>query len=162
MTQNEKDLLLKDLCARLPYGVKVKVKTNGDIENKKNFIYNEDGEYKYITNGKSYLTLDIIKMLSNNYIDEIKPYLFPIPSMTEEQKEEYYSLADDVTLKRGQGSYLGMKIHCIKLGISDNPHEEVWDYVDLDAIDWLNKNHFDYRGLIKKGLAIDATDKNIY
>ena len=88
MKQEEKDLLLKDLCARVPYGVKVKFKTNGIIENKENFIYNEDGEYEYITNGKSYLTLDIIEMLSNNSIEEIKPYLFPLSSMTEEQKED--------------------------------------------------------------------------
>lgn len=67
-----------------------------------------------------------------------------------------------MTIKPGRGSYFGIKIHCIKLGISDNPHEGVWDDVDLDAIDWLNKNHFDYRGLIEKGLAIDATSKNIY
>ena len=85
MKQEEKDLLLKDLCARVPYGVKVKFKTNGIIENKENFIYNEDGEYEYITNGKSYLTLDIIKALSNNYLDEIKAYLFPLTNMTEEQ-----------------------------------------------------------------------------
>ena len=88
MKQEEKDLLLKDLCARVPYGVKVKFKTNGIIENKENFIYNEDGEYEYITNGKSYLTLDFIEMLSNNSIEEIKPYLFPLSSMTEEQKED--------------------------------------------------------------------------
>ena len=88
MKQEEKDLLLKDLCARVPYGIKVKFKTNGIIENKENFIYNEDGEYEYITNGKSYLTLDIIEMLSNNSIEEIKPYLFPLSSMTEEQKED--------------------------------------------------------------------------
>ena len=67
-----------------------------------------------------------------------------------------------MTIKPGRGSYFGIKIHCIKLGISDNPHEEVWDYIDLDALDWLNKNHFDYRGLIEKGLAIDATGLNIY
>jgi hypothetical protein len=48
------------------------------------------------------------------------------------------------------------------LGISDNPHEEVWDRIDLDAIDWLNAHHFDYRGLIEKGLALDATGKNVY
>lgn len=151
MTQEQKDILLKDLCARLPYGVKVCNITDDMISSliligihRDTIVLQRDDEYEIAE------------------VDEVKPYLFPISSMTEEQKEEYYSLADDVTLKRGQGSYLGIKIHCIKLGISDNPHEGVWDDVDLDAIDWLNKNHFDYRGLIEKGLAIDATGKNIY
>ena len=65
-----------------------------------------------------------------------KPYLFPLSSMTEEQKKEYQYIT------------------------------ERWmydsSYSISDSTDWLNKNHFDYRGLIKKGLAIDATGLNIY
>ena len=150
MKTEEKDLLLKDLCARLPYGVKCKYYDicEGAYDEGKICGF-ERQEYVHI-NGACV------------HIEEVKPYLFPMSSMTEEQKKEYYSLADDVTIKPGQGSYLGIKIHCIKLGISDNPHEEVWDYIDLAALDWLNKNHFDYRGLIEKGLAIDATGLNIY
>lgn len=148
----QKNLLLQDLCARLPYRVMCRcdnIKAEGilkEIETN----YNMCRLYDSSTDE-----------FENCYIFDCKPYLFPISSMTKKQKKEYYSLADDVTIKPIPGR-LGMKIHCIKLGISDNPHEEVWDYVDLDVIDWLNKNHFDYRGLIKKGLAIDATDKNIY
>lgn len=145
MTKEEKDLLLKDLCARLPYGIK------GNYQN------SDDKLLRRITIMYSYLEPNGMVMTG-----DIKPYLFPMSSMTEEQKEEYYSLADDVTIKPGQGSYLGIKIHCIKLGISDNPHEGVWDNIDIRAIDWLNKNHFDYRGLIEKGLAIDCTNLNIY
>lgn len=140
MKQEDKELLLRDLCARLPYGVIV------EDRNGVHRLTSGNTEFVDLFNGKC----------------NIKPYLFPLSSMTEEQKEEYYSLADDVTIKRGQGSYFGIKIHCIKLGISDNPHEGLWDYIDLDAIDWLNKNHFDYRGLIEKGLAIDCTNLNIY
>ena len=132
MTQEDKELLLKDLCARLPYDVKVQFKTNSVIENKYKFIYNVDGEYEYINIGKSNLTLDIIKMLSNNCIDEIKPYLFPMSNMTEEQhKEWFYTLSSDY-------------------------------HITYDTVDQCNKNHFDYRGLIDKGLAIDATELNIY
>ena len=145
MTQKDKELLLQDLCARLPYGIK------GNYQN------SDDKLLRSITIKYGSLEPDGMVMTG-----DIKPYLFPLSSMTEEQKEEYYSLADDVTIKPGQGSYLGIKIHCIKLGISDNPHEEVWDYIDIRAIDWLNKNHFDYRGLIPKGLAIDCTNLNIY
>lgn len=148
MTQKDKELLIKDLCARIPYGVKVKYK---------NEIFGVEHvcpmyeEVKFDTHET--WTVDV---------SDIKPYLFPISSMTEEQKEEYYSLADDVTIKPGQGSYFGIKIHCIKLGISNNPHEGVWDWIDLNAIDWLNKNHFDYRGLIEKGIALDATGLGVY
>lgn len=142
MTQEDKDLLLKDLCARLPYNTCV-------------YAQNDMDWYE------SEICTEVISgCINGEYI--IKPYLFPISSMTEEQKKEYYSLADDVTIKPGQGSYLGIKIHCIKIGISDNPHEEVWDYINLDALDWLNKNHFDYRGLIEKSLALDATNLGIY
>ena len=149
MTQEEKDLLLKDLSARLQYGVKCEVYNHIGVLDEVTTLYGVGVTY---SNGQD----------TTCRINECKPYLFPMSSMTKEQKEEYYSLADDVTIKPGKGSYFGIKIHCIKLGISDNPHEEVWDCIDLDAIDWLNKNHFDYRGLISKGLAIDATNLDIY
>lgn len=137
MTQEEKNLLLKDLCARLPYSVKVQFKTNSVIENKYKFIYNVDEEYEYIE--KSNLTLDIIKMLTNNCIDEIKPYLFPLSSMTEEQK-----------------MFLKQQNWCITISTSGTVE------TTIEGIDWLNKNYFDYRGLIENGLAIDATGLNIY
>lgn len=137
MTKEEKDLLLKDLCARMPYGVKVQFKTNSVIENKYKFIYNVDGEYEYINIGKSNLTLDIIKMLSNNCIDEIKPYLFPLSSMTEEQKNEYHEL-------------IGGMFQTNAL-------------INFEILEeFFHKNHFDYRGLISKGLAIDCTNLDIY
>lgn len=163
MIQEYKDLLLKDLCTRLPYGVKVKVNSEYLSEELIKVGYDKSlVVYGITADGSISFTLDKGLMEYSMPILSIKPYLFPLSSMTEEQKKEYYSLADDVTIKPGQGSCLGIKIHCIKLGISDNPHEEVWDYIDLAALDWLNKNHFDYRGLIEKGLAIDATGLNIY
>ena len=152
MTQEQKDLLLKDLCARLPYGAKVKFRVNEGIEIKEKFIYNVDGEYSYITDGKSYLTLDIIKMLSNNYLDEIKPYLFPLSSMTEEQKNELIEMEWSF-----DNSTICNIVECLGTYRA---------YVDhsccSELIDWCIKNHFDYRGLIPMGLAIDATGLNIY
>ena len=137
MIQEYKELLLKDLCARLPYNVKVQFKINSVIENKYKFIYNVDGEYEYIE--KSNLTLDIIKMITNNCIDEIKPYIFPLSNMTEEQK-----------------MFLKQQNWCIAISTSGTVETTV------EGIDWLNKNHFDYRGLIEKDLALDATGLNIY
>ena len=156
MTQADKNLLLKDLCARLPYGVRCSFGVD-------DAIYEVCGINPTCCGASEIQATHVKSSINGDFsLSSCKPYLYPMSSMTEEQKEEYYSLADDVTLKRGQGSYFGIKIHCIKLGISDNPHEGVWDDVDLDAIDWLNKNHFDYRGLIPMGLALDATGLNIY
>ena len=121
MIQENKELLLKDLCARLPYGVKVL------FENK---VLSID----YISAIYEEIKLDT----SDNYtldISEVKPYLFPLSSMTEEQEEEYNDL----------NSY---ELGCF-------PHTE-------DALDYLIKNYFDYRGLVEKSLALDATGLNIY
>ena len=125
MTQEDKELLLKDLCARLPYGVKVQdelgrinklVIGNADLTR---LYYNDFGIY----NEKN-LSL---------------PYLFPLSSMTEEQK-----------------MFLKQQNWCIATSTSGTVE------TTIEGIDWLNKNHFDYRGLIEKGLAIDATGLNIY
>jgi hypothetical protein len=143
MILEDNELLLKDLCARLPYGVKVKFKVNEVSAIEEKFIYNIDGEYSYITNGKSYLTLDIIKALFNNHLDEIKPYLFPLSSMTEEQKNELEDTLSKLSLKL----------------LFDEISSEV---AESCVIDFYNKKHIDYRGLIPMGLAIDATGLNIY
>lgn len=121
LTPEQKDLLLKDLSSRLPYGVKISV--NDKVETLQGIdILDNVVEYD------SFLSSDI---------EEVRPYLFPLSSMTEEQRKEF-----DTTLK-----YL--------------PAEEI-DIWTLDTYDWCNKNHFDYRGLIPKGLATDATNLNIY
>lgn len=143
MTQEQKELLLKDLCARLPYGVKVKFQVNEVSAIEEKFIYNIDGEYSYITNGKSYLTLDIIKALFNNHLDEVKPYLFPLSSMTEKQKEEFNTKSLELQLK-----------------VVDD--EIMYEKATEFEIDFYNKHHLDWRGLIPMGLAIDATGLNIY
>ena len=121
MTQEDKELLLKDLCARLPYGVKVKVK-----------YYDDNWRLLAIyTNGTTYVTRDIGYPIETCF-EDCKPYLFPLSSMTEEQNKEWlYTLSSDY-------------------------------HITYDTVDWCNKNHFDYHGLIEKGLAIDVTGLNIY
>ena len=135
MKQEDKELLLKDLCARLPYGVLIQEKC---LENVKMFLPNEETDRlinidvangTLITNGGSFY-----------HIDEIKPYLFPISSMTEEQIEELESLMEVTTVP-----YFGEVL---------SPTPKYYD--------WLDKNKFDYRGLIPMGLAIDTTGLNIY
>ena len=127
MTQEHKELLLKDLCARLPYGIKAsyygveeECETWDEIEG----ITLDEDFGGYVDIGQYSLS-----------IEQIKPYLFPLSSMTEEQEKEFYIL------------------NCYELDIF--PHTE-------KALDYLLKNHFDYRFLIDEGLAIDATGLDIY
>ena len=139
MTQNEKDLLLKDLCSRLPYGVRAYYNdydSDYEIESIKITSY---GDYK-----TSRIHLDMIDSTKIVDIDEIKPYLFPLSSMTEEQHKEFYDK------------------YCWNDGGDNFEMDSCSHYYALEKFDWLNKNHFDYRGLIPMGLANDATGKNIY
>ena len=151
MKQEDKDLLLRDLCARLPYGVKAVLKQTNCHNSTKHKV-NEKDIYSFRT-GKpleeDYGQHDYYKVV----VTDIKPYLFPLSSMTEEQ-ESYLHFNTKFSITR-----FGNLI--VKTDENDYPFdvgEDDW----LNLFDWLNKNHFDYRGLITKGLAIDATGLNIY
>lgn len=135
MTQEQKDLLLKDLCARLPYGVKGKVSSRD--------CNNRECDFVATIGGKLYDRFAVAQELWFDNVT-IKPYLFPLSSMTEEQKEKALSLL------RNCDYYL---IDGIIKWLDNCP---------IEFFDWCNKHHFDYRGLIEKGLAIDATELNIY
>ena len=140
MTQEQKDLLLKDLCARLPYGVKLHCISN---------VMTCIGPYTLDT-----IVLDRFCNENTKYVpfDEVKPYLFLLSSMTEQQKKE---------LKNLGWNFDNFEIHNVSECLGT--YREFVAHSDcFILIDWLNKNHFDYRGLIKKGLAIDATGLNIY
>ena len=133
MTQEEEDLILKDLCARLPYEVKVQY---------------EDGIFTidYISGMYEEIKLNTPDRYTIN-ISKVEPYLFPLSSMTEEQKKEYYNLCFEEERKEWEfGEWI----------------TRVYYHNTTESIDWLNENHFDYRGLILKGLAIDCTNLDIY
>ena len=132
MTQEHKELLLKDLCARLPYGVKFMCNKNIYTTKGLDLIVADEGDWEYAVTAKDTAPIEI---------DFIKPYLFSLSSMTDEQYDQLYI---DSRVKNDSIDILDALAN------------------DMDAIDWLNKNHFDYRGLIEKGLAIDATGLNIY
>ena len=151
MTQENKELLLKDLCARLPYGVKVSKVVEDWISDSRpirsinlNNIIVEDGEFEDGTPD-----IDVWAY------EDFKPYLFPMSSMTHEQRKELIAYAGYERREEDVG-YHSETYYYDLVG-----HENIL-YPNSDAIDWLNKNHFDYRGLIEKGLAIDATGLNIY
>ena len=126
MTQEEKDILIAELCGRLPY--KVKCSTPYGI----GVLDSIDMEHMDLTfegPDDNYYTLD----------RNIKPYLRPLSSMTEEEREEFRLLG-------------GI--------ISYNPNHNTYSMSAFspEAYDWLNKNMFDYRGLIPKGLANEAKE----
>ena len=139
----DKELLIKDLSSRLPYGVKIELTWWGMGE----------GAYTNTT-----LEPDHIEQLLKDEDGdiEIKPYLFPLLSMTEEQKKE---ISKRYKLHTYYGLYIEITNHSEGYWDDDNSCN-LQDYLWL--VDWFNKNHFDHRGLIEKGLAIDATGLNIY
>ena len=154
MTQEEKDLVVKDLCGRLPFHVKAAIDFEEYLEvlpDDENLQYPYRKNLKFILNYDNKTIEDISKephilyaypcterfAMLRGYtyeldygvpVEFIKPYLRPRYSMTEEEKayKEFYFKWDD--------------------------------YSDWDYVDWLNAHHFDYRGLIKKGLAIEAPE----
>jgi len=128
MTEEEKRLLLKDLCARQPYGVKFKAE-NEDSPIELHYVRDED------VYGRIYSNLPY-------WIEIIKPYLRPMSSMTKKEFDEY--------------------MRFIKHSWEGIDKEEDDYYVKVKDrgvyIDWLNEHHFDYRGLIEKGLALEAPE----
>ena len=126
MKQEEKDLLIKDLCARLPYGVKVKHEAQD---------FPSTLEWIDVYRMSAGIKADKLGVGGNwGSIEFIQPYLRPMSSMTEEEKEEYKKLQH----------YLNDTMLTISL-----------------LNNWLNEHHFDYCGLIEKGLALEAP-KDMY
>ena len=133
MTQEEKQLLLKDLSARLPYNVCV-------------HITYKTGEPCY---GK--LTPRDIQWFIDSKIENIKPYLRPMSSMTEEEKEEFHKLKQfSVTVVMPNGVSRIKPTYIVDL-------EDDGDGLNY-LYDWLISHHFDFRGLIEKGLALEAPE----
>ena len=151
MTQEDKELLLKDLCARLPYGVKVQIDLQSNIYPP---ISCKVCNIEFTENEGAFIGVETSPDTYNEFREFLcKPYLFPLSSMTEEQKIECFKGTPleidkygDIAVKDdfyGNSQYTDLEIY-------------------LEVIDWLNKKHFDYRELIPMGLAIDATGLNIY
>ena len=144
MTLDDKDLLLKDLCARLPYGVVADITC---LEGSKTMAYDSVVE-----------TADIDMLLMSveeieKYHYSIKPHLRPMSSMTEEELKE---LND----KYGNIAYFFIQeppyYHGLQAQHSDIGSIEISEFSEIYA--WLNEHHFDYRGLIPMGLALEAPE----
>ena len=135
MNREEKYLVIDDISGRIPHGVVF----NTDWGNKtlKGIQYDNVNTLLYF--GVCNSTNKVIE----TYISEVKPYLFPISSMSDKQKKELEDTLIRLNLE----------------ALSDEISSEV---IATYEIDFYNKNHIDYRGLIPKGLALDATGLNIY
>lgn len=143
MKTEDQDLLLKDLCGRLPYWVKCIVKSDGYV----GVISSIESQYGVVTfdDGRQ------------EEICDIKPCLYPLSSMSREQLNDFYATirpvieesleeyANDETDYEGERPITMKTIKC-----------------DIVAVNWMLKNHFDINGLLPMDLAIDATDLNIY
>ena len=144
MTQEDKELLFKDLCARLPYGVKCE-----------NFSHTYGRNVFKVTDirDNGYICGIIDVQYGSSVFDplELKPYLFPLSSMTDKDLIKFLQIK-------------GMNLNSDELKTFRRGTTVIVSTLPSYSrhIDWLNKNHFDYRGLIEKGLAIDATGLNIY
>ena len=139
MEENLKQLLLKDLCARLPYF--------------ENWIQYEGKDYIVTGYGHGRVSLLPSPFSSSvgpcPLIEEVKPYLRPMSSMTEEEENEW----------------LGFNIDPLLEAVG-KPHARIEDLMlraksQYNPLDWLNEHHFDYRGLIEKGLALESR-KDMY
>ena len=151
MTQEEKKLLLIDLCGRQPYRPIIHVEDYTDDGklldmydwNLLEVVYFQDKlKLSIEPNWDNYRT---VKLGYGNYI--IKPYLRPMSSMTEEEQNECMNLIDIISSPSSESDKITKIIDCLD--------------ENIQLMDWLNSHHFDYRGLIEKGLALEAP-KDMY
>lgn len=150
MTQEEKELLLRDLSARLPYGVEVNYKEytydirHWKIDSLHSPAYSESGilintDYEGWINFTEYEGCGMSTGSRPLHIEKNLPFLRLMSSMTEEERNEYLSI------KMQETERVALAEVCRPEAISE-------------IMDWLNKRHFDYRGLIEKGLALEAPE----
>lgn len=134
MTQEEKDLVLTDLCGRLPYDIKIK---------------DEYGDYINVNLHNANIEHLIDRVVSG--LD--KMVLRPTSSMTQEEEDELCKLCtlSDCNVN-ADWECCGVEI------IQTHPRYGTYFATDYSALNWLNKNMFDYHGLIPKGLALEATE----
>ena len=141
MTQKDKELLFRDLCARIPYNVKCY-----------NSKYRPDlaEEIICITVNYNHPCVQLGTYLYK--LEQVKPYLFPLSSMTKEQLFEVQEILGKNEIEIEDGF----------LSIIDSSRNTITYLEILALLNWFYKNHFDINGLIPMGVAIDATNLNIY
>ena len=145
MNEQYRELLFIDLCGRVPYKVRIfEIEPVNNIQSNLTLLS--------ITNKESVICITPSGGVIGSSIDAFKPYLFPLSSMTEEQREEFLNIQTE------ERQFLLNALIEYKSG----KYDKIPIIAPYKQIEWLNKNHFDYRGLIERGLAIDCTNLNIY
>lgn len=143
LTEQDKKLLLMDLCARLPYGVMCNMGLKYPLQLQRILVDKLDGNLlDFYEDGNDYQV----------YLSEVKPYLRSMSSMTEEEYKELRTIINDWWNKE---LFTLTEEPMIEYALSSINYT-----LNPTLFDWLNKKHFDYRGLIKKGLAIKVTEEN--
>ena len=153
MTQEDRNLLLKDLCPRLLYNVVIRCTDN-------------DTDYK------CFLTTGILnELLHNTEYYDYKPYLRPMSSMTEEELKQFAILnfQDNEIWEISDLSVINndfVNVRCKHKHQEEETEWTLWTFQiskremlkSWRGIDWLTEHHFDFRGLIDKGLALEAPE----
>ena len=154
MKSEDRELLLKDLCARLPYGVKVSVNGGEEPWTLKGMFEGEHTGMMLILE-PSFSSKDVSPQTSNWQLSQCKPYLRPLSSMTEEEKrilQSFYPMSFG-------NQYLDLDKETIELYECNSTMEFYLDD-SVQMVDFCKKNHLDCYGLIKKDLAIEVTEDN--
>ncbi len=139
MIRENKQLLLIDLCARLPYGVKVRISSEGNGHLHQNTTTLDiDNLHLYMLDGGYYIHGNIYRIPCF----QLLPYLRPMSSMTEEEKRAF-----DKFICIDEDAWHGKENGCLNQA-----------KIMSGGIDWLLSHHFDFRGLIEKGLALEAPE----
>lgn len=137
MTTEDKQILLQDICARLPYGVNFKQSDSSTIK-----MRSVGFETKNVIPINLFFKKPDFYLFDNYGNLVLKPYLRPLSSMTEKEMSEL----------RQWGSLCMTPDYCVEdVGVYGAIHS-------IPVIDWLNAHHFDYRGMIEKGLALPAKE----
>lgn len=141
MREQDKQLLLNYLCSSLPYGIMVQVTSKHPV------ILGDGNESDELDEPYDVLlTIDdhdsLVDFFNGDWVIDIKPYLRPMSSMTEEEKDRYNSFIN----------------HFEGDNLPNYESDFVYANESHELVDWLNENHFDYRGLIPMRLALPAPD----
>ena len=140
MTQEERQLLLRDLCARLPYGVYVRINEIHCLDKNEAITEGFIGGYCKPNMCQDFSLDEIYEFLDEG--DDVKLYLRPMSSMTDEEQDEYDSMFSNAR-----------RIYCNCVHYDTVQEDDIPDFMD-----WLLEHHFDHRGLIPMGLAIEAPE----
>jgi hypothetical protein len=143
-SEEDRKMLIKDLAGRLPYGVKILF--CGNTYTLEGIRYTPDSAAAEFNVGFC------------GAIEDVQPYLFPLTSMTDEQLKEMQEI-----IGNPNDACISVNTSGLELWLNSiDTDPTIWLDTIFEVQNWLNKNHFDYRGLIEKGLAINATNLNIY